>query len=1081
MSDTQEDTLRGVVARIVSERDDWIALKLKNGVSVSGKGLLAPIGAEVVFRGTWSEHHKYGPQFKAVSSFQDIPNDVRALKVFLAKNLKGIGEKKAEALIEHFGESVIDAFFDPGQEIRSVLKANDEVFSAWRAHLAKLREGVEWAKLGLDPRLLKKLNEANYKVSNFLKDPFDCILKVSGVGWETVDKAATTLNSDLRSPKRIYAGIYHAMTTITESHGHVYVPTKTLTRGAGKLLGFSGESLIPYAESSFKLTVLDDRLVALKRYHEMELWVQGRIQKYLELDFDPNINENYTPPDQLSYEQLKAIDDSKVYPIMVITGPPGAGKTMVLNEIIKSKSADTNIVLCAPTGKAAQRMRELTGLPAQTIHSTFGIAPGGFSRRTEPFEADVLVIDEFSMVTLPLFNTILQNVSLDTQLVLVGDADQLPAIGIGNVLHDLIDEVPTTKLTKIFRQDSGSKIIELAQSVRRGQGISVEEFAEEYNDNPELGLQFYSANDPYGFLDVFGQVNEKDPVDLKDTIILSPVKKGGLGTKILNSAMQAYVHELEDMQDKGYQVGDRIIVTKNEAFPGVVNGDTGFVISVKGNVMTFRLLDSREFEAPVNHMDIELNYAMTVHKCVHPDTWVETDRGLQRIRDIDKDGMIASKGGLQVYKNRFTYPESRLLRFKTQDSYEIQVTKNHGMLVWNGESYVRKEAKDVLPGTFVCMPLESSLIACKKGELPPPPYRLNNEPGHVSIPLEMTEELATFLGLVMSKGTLLRRSIRINTTAPEINKFLEDACWSLFKVRVDETSKALHIRSYDVMLWVFKMLGKVFQIPECILQSGNMYRSAFLKGFFYDCTIQKSGDTFRGVELIQKNPNVCEIIRLMLLSLGIPSSMRLKSGSPCLTIESHYAKIFKKKVGFMRMLTAGRFPEKVPHSRMHKVPISKVEIESIKDNLLKISQYAYSVAVSRGYLTTRVIEYLRGQNDPKVQFILDRSDKYHHTQIDTIDTSFEYSESMCVEVPSTGNFVQNGMLLCNSQGSEYKRVIAVFPNSCKWSLTRELVYTGFTRARKSLIVVTESPDILAKPLKKGTERLTKLMRHKITR
>ncbi len=650
------------------------------------------VGDTLKVIGKFVEHQEYGRQFKVDTFEKQMPQTTKALERYLANcGIKGIGPATARNIVETFGEDTINVFkFEPTKlaQIKGITK--DKALEIANTFIEKweIWQLVGFLdKFGIGPQSAEKIFKALgvNAMEEIEANPYILIDLVNKVNFEQIDKMALGMGIEYNNEKRIRSGIKHALNMAT-FNGHCCTGYESLVEFVKKLLNVSEEDI---EESIIRMKakediVLEDRedgeWVYLYQYYKAEENVATRL---IELDTYTNIKKidrfnkelklfEEKSNIELSDKQIEAIKAINENNVCVITGGPGTGKTTIIKTIIDIfKHNEMKPVLCAPTGRAAKKMTETTGEDAKTLHRLLEI--GKFSDEENgikadisvaPIDADIVIVDEMSMVDLFLMNYLCNALYKGTKLVLVGDIDQLPSVGPGNVLKDIIKskKITTITLNKIFRQAAKSKIIVNSHRVNEGLGfITKEEMKEMNSENDEDGDSVKTRKQPEKkesqFLEDFFFVNEVNKEKIlyniitlsgerlknygdydffKNIQVITPTKKGELGTKELNKILQQTVNPSSDTKkerkfgDSTFREGDRIMQIKNnydiywekkepyyENGSGVFNGEFGTIniIDDFNKQVKIKFDDDKEVWYQFSELEqIEHAYAITVHK-----------------------------------------------------------------------------------------------------------------------------------------------------------------------------------------------------------------------------------------------------------------------------------------------------------------------------------------------------------------------------------------------------------------------------------------------------------------------------------
>ncbi|KQP94358.1 recombinase RecD [Methylobacterium sp. Leaf113] len=650
---TPSETLAGTVERVTFHNSETGFCVLK--VQARGKRDLVPVighapaigaGEWITATGIWFSDRQHGLQFKADTLKATPPTGVDGIEKYLASGyMRGIGPAMAKRIVALFGENtfeVIEAEPDRLKEVGGIgPKRAERIVKGWAEQKA-VREimiflhahGVGTARA---VRIFKTYGQDSIKVMT--EDPYRLARDIRGIGFRTADAIAMKLGLEKEAPQRLRAGVSFALQTAMDE-GHCGLPTVRLAVLAQKLLEVAPDliriaiALELRGEDVVADTVDGETCIFLMGLHSSERIIAERLidrasgrPPWPEIDLDkarPWV-EGKTGK-ALSPSQIEAVRLMLGSKLSVITGGPGVGKTSTLDSVLRIlRAKGTQVLLAAPTGRAAKRMTEQTGLEAKTIHRLLEIDPkhGGFSRNEEnPLDCDLLVIDETSMVDVPLMNALLKAVPDHAGLLLVGDVDQLPSVGPGQVLADVIasGRIPVARLTEVFRQAAESRIIVNAHRINSGQmperprpGEKADFYLIEIDD-PEVGvaklIEVVTNRIPRSF--------GLDPV--RDVQVLTPMLRGLLGSRNLNHELQRVLNPNPPAQVERFgwrfAPGDRVMETQNDYDRDVFNGDLGMVTGIdeeEGAVLV--TFEGREVIYPFGELDTLVPaFATTIHK-----------------------------------------------------------------------------------------------------------------------------------------------------------------------------------------------------------------------------------------------------------------------------------------------------------------------------------------------------------------------------------------------------------------------------------------------------------------------------------
>lgn len=647
------ETLAGSVERITfhNAENGFAVLKVhtrgkRDLVTVVGHTPAVSAGEWITASGLWISDRTHGLQFKAEVLKTTPPTGAEGIEKYLASGqMRGIGPAMAKRIVAAFGVDtfeIIEAAPERLTEVPGIgpMRAS-RIVAGWAEQKAVREIMIFLHAHGVGTaRAVRIFKTYGYEAIQVMtEDPYRLAKDVRGIGFRTADAIAAKLGMEKAAPQRIRAGISFALQTATDE-GHCALPVDALTRLAEQLLEVN-EALIRTAivEELSKGEVVSDTIgdetcLFLKGLHLAEQAIASRLIErasgpapWPEIDFDKAIPwvESRTGKTLAASqrEALKLVLGAKV---AVVTGGPGVGKTTLLDTILRLLVAKgVRVALAAPTGRAAKRMTEQTGLEAKTIHRLLEIDPkhGGFSRNEEnPLDCDLLVVDETSMVAVPLMNALTKAIPAETGLLLVGDVDQLPSVGSGQVLADIIasERIPVARLTEVFRQAAESRIVVNAHRINRGQ------MPEPPKAGEESDFYFVEIADPEeGVPKIIQMIKDRMPrrfgLDpMKDIQVLCPMNRGVLGARNLNIQLQEVLNPNPPAKVERFgwrfSPGDRVMETQNDYDREVFNGDLGTVVRIDDEEgALIASFDGREVSYPFGELDTLVPaYATTIHK-----------------------------------------------------------------------------------------------------------------------------------------------------------------------------------------------------------------------------------------------------------------------------------------------------------------------------------------------------------------------------------------------------------------------------------------------------------------------------------
>jgi exodeoxyribonuclease V alpha subunit len=653
--------LKGLVERITfeSEEDGYTVIKVRapgyrDLLTAVGNFVSLCPGETLLMEGTWNTHPRYGKQFQVHRYETAAPSTVHGIRKYLGSGLiRGIGPKMAERIVKRFAEKTLDIIENHVErllEIDGIGKYRiAQIRKAWeeqreiRSLMVFLRSNG--ASAALAARIFKTYGPESIDIVN--ENPYRLAMDITGVGFLTADRLAGNLGFSADSPLRAEAGILFVLHEASEE-GHVCLPHNLLMDRCGKTLGID-ESILEEAlarleaDSRIKEEVLappaseqfgDNRAIYLRPMYASETGAAARfaaIQRYRRLKAKVDVQSALEwVRGRLKFSlaplQEEAVRQALCEKVLVITGGPGTGKTTVIRAILAVyEHIGARINLAAPTGRAAKKLSETTGYPAATIHRLLEFSPqmGGFQRNEQkPLAADLVVVDETSMMDIVIANHLLKAVPSKAVLVLVGDSDQLPSVGPGNVLGDVIGSgrFQVIRLTQIFRQASQSRIITNAHLIRQG---AMPELKTE--NGLKQDFYFIGREDPQDALDTIVKLCTAriprgfgfDPVD--DVQVLSPMNRGETGAQNLNLALQNALNPTGVTLEIGgriFRVQDKVMQIKNNYDKEVFNGDIGRIRSIDRENSQIRVeFDGRNVSYEFAELEeLAHAYAITIHK-----------------------------------------------------------------------------------------------------------------------------------------------------------------------------------------------------------------------------------------------------------------------------------------------------------------------------------------------------------------------------------------------------------------------------------------------------------------------------------
>jgi hypothetical protein len=798
---------------------------------------------------------------------------------------------------------------------------------------------------------------------------------------------------------------------------------------------------------------------------------------------DKKENKKEDKKKTLSEDQRQALDDifqaiADGQQILVLTGAAGTGKTFLMGVFAaEAKKLGWPLIYLAPTGKAALRLSQSVGTKAFTVHSrlykTFRENEDGDLLFLDPKpigdDRTIVICDEASMVSETLHRDLVSTLPQGAILFYAGDREQIePVVGTWGPDFDH----PTAILDKVHRQALGDPILQVGTTLRMGGKLPDKDIGEAYKR-------------AQGSLSLAAQWIARELKNNEDAVVLS-------WTNDTRQRLNKLVRHQLGYRDQGpVVVGEQLVVLLNNKHLQRNNGETIGVAKITDfghhGILKISTTDNRLLFVQPNLIGadmktykdwmrkhsgagdlrmlahVDFGYGLTIHKCVHPDTLVETSNGIFPIREIPAEGTLETPKGPRNYRNKTINPTSRAIKIETKNGYSITITPDHGLDVWNGTSYSRQTGENLKIGDWLRLKLGPT-GAHRPTVLLHSTQQIDSREKSISQPTTLTPEVAELLGLLVADGTLFHGGIRFIKRHPETVDRFGELCIGIFgkkpnKCQVHGTD-GLELCSTSIRRWL-GVIGGVAPwsktIPQYILMAPEFIQAAFLRGLFEDGSVHLKKDVLDHIELRQDNAELIQTVRLLLLRQGIIcGKVRGKLTMPNIMIYGPHLATFREKIGFISLKKRNALLQPGPSRDVsNRIPVNQAQIEEMKilahnghDGLTRSDP---PNAKARQYITRAKASHLPFMKD---------SLEWHHDKIFSI-TETE-CPSVCVEIPDGHQFLQNGFAGWNSQGSEYDKVLVILDRKTKWIARqsvenarklRRLLYTAATRAKKQLIVL----------------------------
>src|SRR5579884_1258038 len=981
------ESLTGILERITfhNEENGYTVARLavegaRDLVTIIGN-FSNPIVGECLFcEGRWVTHRAFGRQFAVERHSTSKPATAFAIEKYLGSGLiKGIGPVMAKRMVDLFGLDTLDIIEQAPRKLLRVEGIGEKrvamIQKAWDEQREIRQVMLFLQERGVSPTFAVKIYKTygDRSIAVVEENPYRLAQDIWGIGFKTADKIAQQLGIEIDSERRLEAGLLYTLSEATD-FGHLYLPEPKLLQSAAEILGVEPEKLSPMLESmAAAQTVLAEDIPSIEMAGRPMRAFYHPALYYTEIGLASQIRRRLaSPPGKplslekiaawiekqeqaegiaLSEEQRQAVVLALQNRVLVLTGGPGTGKTTVTNLVARAFDAQKKkLLLVSPTGRAAKRLSEVTGRDAQTIHRLLKFDPATHSFQyndTNPLSCDVLIADEVSMLDAVLANNLLKAVPEHAQIVFVGDSDQLPSVGAGNVLGDLLDSgvVPSIRLTQVFRQAQESLIVTNAHRIRRGEfPLLVPPTPKERRGKNNLFIEVEESVE--GAQQIVKLVRKSLPAlgfRSDDIQVLSAMHKGTLGVGYLNELLQEALNPADPTGRKPefvrgsrrFRIGDRVIQLVNDYDKNVYNGDVGTILDIKpeDQVLLVRFPEAVVEYDFADYDELQLAYALSIHKCIRQDERVRTrDRGLIPIKDLQVGEFVyTGEHTARQVLNKVHTGRKRVVRVTTHLGYQIDVSEEHPLLVSDGGTPHFVSAKDLTTAHTVCLS-RHSVDPSDPRILPPIEFRhqdtqsrwKDKENGRVCVPSCLDEDLAWLLGALLGDDSYRdTRDGTIDFTNQDeevLQRFR--AILESYNLRVGcyKAANRKAIRYYVISRpfrqWLLR-LGLEYctacqkRVPEVIFQASAKIKGAFLRGLF-DTDGSAGKGSCRACRLTTCSLPLARDVQNLFLSVGIVSQVT-RSGPNAyhLSISGTSLPVFQAVVGFSVAYKASRLAELV--------------------------------------------------------------------------------------------------------------------------------------------------------------------------